>query len=136
MAEILDAPAVLLEDAGGVPVGSDVECDLTIQPLHGTLRSFAVEYGGLRFAYLLEPAASIRQVVGPFVVSELIDEELRTDLVVGVLLIDLEVVAAPLEQQRLDGHDAVASAHGRRRIADQLLARILCDRGRLQKHKT
>ena len=137
MTQILDAPAsTALEDASRIAVASDVEGDVTIQRLYAPLRPFAVEYGGLRFAHLLEPAASIRQVVRPFVVPELIHEELGAELVVGELLIDLEVVAPAFEHQRLDRHDAVASAHGRHGIVDQLACRVLCDRGRLQKEKT
>ena len=90
----------------------------------------------MRFAYLLEPATSIRQVVRPFVVPELIHEELGAELVVGELLIDLEVVATAFEHQRLDRHDAIASAHGRHSIVDQLPTRVLSDRGRLQNEKT
>ena len=63
MTEILERrPATPWKARSRMP-SPDVEAMSTIQRLDAALRPFAVEYGGLRFAYLLEPGRVIRQVV-------------------------------------------------------------------------
>jgi hypothetical protein len=44
-------------------------------------------------------------------------------------------VAPAFEHERLDRHDAIASAHGRCGVSDDLLSRVLCDGSGLYKEK-
>jgi hypothetical protein len=127
MAQILDTPRVHLtaERARRVPVRRDVKGDVAVETLDDAFAADALVIRILRDPNGLEARATVRQVVHPFVVTDLPGVRLESQLVVPQRLAHVQIVAAALNHERPHRKDAVASAERRRGVGNDLLFRRL-----------
>src|SRR5262245_51827252 len=137
MAQIFDTARIRLptKHAIRIAVGRYVERDVAVESLHDAIGTDALIVRILRGTDNLEACTSICQVVHALVVANLPDVGLQSEFVVSERLADVQIVAAALDNERLDGKDALTPTKRRGRIVDDLLFRRLSLQSRDEQHR-